>query len=256
MTSDSADDKFNLVFRGQLAKGVDLAVVKRNLGQLFKIDAGKVEAMFSGKPVVLKRGLSSDAANKYRVAIKKAGALVELVVDAPIKPRGKASFGVPAQAASTPSTVPDMGAIPGTESGLGVIPGTQSADAAGSEGKSGIRAPNWQLAPLGADLLQPQEKPHQPPVEVDTSDLSLRDTAGNLLDDSEYTEAVEVSLDLGAYDLTEAGADVLRPEERKPLLKVDIDISGLSLGKAGETLAPSKPTPPPAPDVSKISLQD
>lgn len=258
MTSDSAEEKFNLVFRGQLVKGVDTAVAKRNLGQLFKIDAGKVEAMFSGKPIVLKRGLSADVANKYRVAIKKAGALVELVFDAPAKPRGKAQFGEPQPASNSATTsASNLGAIPGTESGMGVIPGTQPMSPASAEETDGLRAPNWQLAPLGADMLLPQEQYQPAPVEVDTSSLSVRDAAaGNLLDDGEYTEHVDVELDLGAYDLTDAGTDVLRPDERQPPIKVDIDISGLSLGKPGDTLAPVKPAPPPAPDVSNIRLQE
>lgn len=113
MSDDFNSEKYDLVFSGQVVKGVDLAVAKKNIGQLFKLDAKKVEALFSGKKVVLKRGLNMDAAGKYRVAIKKAGALVELVMQQPVAPsRGKAVFGEPPAAGGSPGP----GAIPGTGS--------------------------------------------------------------------------------------------------------------------------------------------
>jgi len=50
-------ERFNLVFSGDLARGADLAQAKKNLGRLFKISDEKVEALFSGKAITLKKNL-------------------------------------------------------------------------------------------------------------------------------------------------------------------------------------------------------
>lgn len=256
MSDDFNSEKYDLVFSGQVVKGVDLAVAKKNIGQLFKLDAKKVEALFSGKKVVLKRGLNMDAAGKYRVAIKKAGALVELVMQQPVAPsRGKAVFGEPPAAGGSPGP----GAIPGTGS-MGTIPGTGPSSATsagfGARGAAAADEDGFGLAPPGADLLQPQERKEAPVVEVDTSGLSVRAEGGNLLDDSEYRSTPERELDLSDYDLAEPGADVLKPEERRIQKPVEVDVSGLSAAAPGENLAPPRPAPPPAPDVSGIELVD
>jgi ribosomal protein L7/L12 len=51
-----------------------LETAKENLARLFKSDASKIEALFSGQPVVLKRDLSDDEADKYLRALHGAGA--------------------------------------------------------------------------------------------------------------------------------------------------------------------------------------
>ncbi len=239
MNSQSENETYKLVFRGVLAKGVDAKSAKRNIGQLFKIDAKKVDAMFSGKPTVLKRQLTLDVANKYRVAIKKAGALVdvELQQAAP----AKATYTLP----SEPQAEKVPGAIPGTEASV-----TEQA-ASTEQAEEG-----FQLAPVGADLLEFSEKRKVQPRELDTSSLSLKEQSGNLLNADEYEIVEGLTLDFDGLNLAEPGADVLRPEERKNPKVQQVDTSALSLAKPGATLAPAKPSPPPAPDVSKIKLVD
>ncbi|WP_075184949.1 hypothetical protein [Teredinibacter haidensis] len=237
-------EKYDLVFRGDLAKGVEQAVAKRNLAQLFKIDAVKVDALFSGKAVVLKRNLSLDAASKYRVAIKKAGALVELSQQQArkVKPQGRATFAVP----ESPAGSAEMGAIPGTES--------VAADADAVAAKAD--AQGFELAPPGVYLLAVGEQKIVEAVDIDISGLSLRENDGNLLSDDEYVRDVAADFDLPEIDLAEAGADVLRPEERKIVEAVAVDLSGMSLASPGEKLAPEKPAPPPPPDISGITLKE
>ncbi len=276
------DEKYNLIFRGVLAKSVEPAEAKRNLGQLFKIDSAKVEALFTGKPVVLKRGLTLDVATKYRVAIKKAGALVdvEMQTSTPVKPAGKAAFTVPAVESTADKS---LGTIPGAGTDLGAIPGTSPAsvhmaavpqvtatiEPADGEAPAAVPVTEpsplphveelgaaFTLAPVGADLLKPEEHSQVAAVVVDTSGLSIKAASGNLLEPTEYRQDDALALDLSGFDLAEAGADVLKPEERKTVEPVEVDITAISLAEPGGNLASPKPAPPPAPDVSGISLED
>lgn len=246
-----SEEKFDLIFKGELAKGVELAIAKKNIAQLFKINAEKVDALFSGKAVVLKRGLNADAANKYRVAIKKAGALVDLAINQPVQTRGKASFGEVSSASSqitAPGAIP--GTIPGTQSSVPTTAAAQKEVSVAEQSSSGLT-----IAPAGSDLLQPSERAALPEVEVNTSAISLRENDGNLLDDSEYTQQPEVDFSFDEYDLAEPGADVLKPEERKKVTAVAVDTSGLEMGNLGENLAPPKKPAPAPPDTSGISLE-
>jgi len=69
-----SDARFHVVFTGELVKGADPDTVKANLGRLFKMDAAKVEKLFSGQPVILKKDADQATAMKFRAALKQAGA--------------------------------------------------------------------------------------------------------------------------------------------------------------------------------------
>ncbi len=58
------DKRYDLYFAGEILPDADLAAVKINLAQLFKADSAKIEALFSGKPVALKRNLDTISAKK------------------------------------------------------------------------------------------------------------------------------------------------------------------------------------------------
>ena len=279
-----SDEKFDLVFKGELAKSVEKATATRNLAQLFKIELAKAELLFSGKATVLKRNLDFDVASKYRVAIKKAGALVELVPCArsagaaqvkpqvsgqQSRPQGKAVFGardvendVSVAANNTPAAAePPQRNIPeeNDSSGLRVVDPAVLEQAQASRPEASpppIEAPDFGLSAVGDDLLQASEKRTYEEAAVDVSALTLKEAEGTLLNDDEYEEFVPLPIDVEAFDIAPAGADVLKPEERKKEEVASIDVSGLSVAEAGGNLAPPKPAPPPAPDTSKITLAE
>lgn len=66
--------RFKIVFDGALMPQMPLETAKENLARLFKSDTSKIDALFSGQPVVLKRDLSDDEADKYLRALHGAGA--------------------------------------------------------------------------------------------------------------------------------------------------------------------------------------
>ncbi len=70
------DTRFKIVFTGELMPEAALDTVKDNLARLFKSDRDKIDALFTGNPVALKRDLSDAEADKYVGALQNAGAKV------------------------------------------------------------------------------------------------------------------------------------------------------------------------------------
>ncbi|MGB1221819.1 MAG: hypothetical protein ACPG43_09785, partial [Alcanivoracaceae bacterium] len=68
-----------IIFTGQVQDGHDREQVKQRFSQLFRInDPARLEKLFSGQPITLKKDLDGDSARKYQAAIIKAGALVAI----------------------------------------------------------------------------------------------------------------------------------------------------------------------------------
>lgn len=68
--------RYKIVFDGQLMPEMTLDTVKDNLARLFKSDQSKIDALFSGSPVALKRDLAETEADKYLAVLQNAGAQV------------------------------------------------------------------------------------------------------------------------------------------------------------------------------------
>lgn len=70
---------YEIVFSGESLPGASPDQVKNNLARLFQADAQRIELLFSGRRLVLKSNLDAAAAEKYRVTLERAGALVTVV---------------------------------------------------------------------------------------------------------------------------------------------------------------------------------
>lgn len=70
------DTRYKIVFTGELMPTAALDAVKDNLARLFKSERDKIDALFTGNPVALKRDLSDAEADKYVGALQNAGAKV------------------------------------------------------------------------------------------------------------------------------------------------------------------------------------
>lgn len=68
------ETRYKIVFDGTLMPQTPLETAKENLARLFKSDLARIEALFSGQLVVLKRDLSEGEADKYLQALHNAGA--------------------------------------------------------------------------------------------------------------------------------------------------------------------------------------
>lgn len=73
-----SENLFSIIFKGELHAGHDAQRVQDNLCQRFKLPREKVQRLFNGEPVVIKKGLTHAQALKYVEAFESAGAKVLL----------------------------------------------------------------------------------------------------------------------------------------------------------------------------------
>jgi membrane associated rhomboid family serine protease len=72
------EERFKIVFRGELAYGFTAEEVKTNLQNLCRFDRPGVERLFTGKAMTLKSGLDAAEARRYKAALDKTGAVVSV----------------------------------------------------------------------------------------------------------------------------------------------------------------------------------
>lgn len=69
---------YGIVFSGDVCEGVSTEEARDNLARLLRIqDAARLDRLFNGKPVVLKKGLDETQANRYEQALRQAGVRCE-----------------------------------------------------------------------------------------------------------------------------------------------------------------------------------
>ncbi len=77
----------SIVFSGKIRDGATQEETRRNLAEMFKIgDSAILERVFSGKPVILKKGLDENEARKQEMILYMAGAVCEVRVAPPPAP--------------------------------------------------------------------------------------------------------------------------------------------------------------------------
>lgn len=181
-----SDARFNLVFTGELVAGASADAVKQNLAKLFKLDAARVEAMFSGKPVILKKDADQATAMKFRAVLRQAGAqcrmepVAEVAPVVPASPAAPAPVAEPSEAAQ-PAQQGDAIAQPSAEP-ASRQPVTQAAadmDMVGTirTGGTGFSG-EFDVAPPGADIADKVEGPA--PIVPDVSGMSLAPPGADL----------------------------------------------------------------------------
>jgi len=170
------DIRIDVYFRGEIAPGHSLTAVRERLKTLFKIDDARIDVLFFGRPVPIRRNLDADTARRYQQTLGQAGALVEL---RPAENAGSA--GQPLAPAVPPPTAARAPAVPHPADGS-------------------TAATEWTLTPLGADLLNPEER----------------------------AQAVAAVVP-GDFQIEPAGVDLLHPQERRPWKVAAIDTSALDL---------------------------
>ncbi len=74
---------YDIIFSGQLLEGCDLEIARQQIAKIFRANEAQLDKLFSGNPVVIKSGADDETATKYRLAFRKAGAIVEIRLSAP-----------------------------------------------------------------------------------------------------------------------------------------------------------------------------
>ena len=179
------DARYHIVFSGQLVAGSDRATVEANLGRMLKVEGERLQALFSGRPVVLKKNADQATAMKLRAMLKQAGAQCEMrPVDAGqgATPPSSPAVSAPAEAAGAVEGETDKQMVGTIRTGGTGFSGPWQVAEVGAEiapgdAEPGPEAPDishLSMAEVGEDVLT--EKPRKPtPVQVNIDHLSLSD---------------------------------------------------------------------------------
>ena len=194
-----AEKRFAVVFSGQIVDGADGAQVRKNLANLFNVEAAKIEAMFSGKPVLIKKDLDEAKARGYQAALAKAGAVVEL---AATKSPGESD----GDSRGAPNAAPPQAAAQQEESAPPQPP----------------QAPDLTIAEVGVMLV---EHTPVPPADFDTTQFDLAEVGVTLV---EYEPVPPANFDTSGMELAPPGEQLV---EHKKVPPAEFDTSALSLSE-------------------------
>lgn len=221
-----SDERFDIVFGGELLAGFAPATVADNLARLFKATPETVARLLDGGTHTLKRNVDAGTAAQYRGAMERAGARALL---RPLAPE-----------AATPSAGLDL-APPGGEL---LAAHERRPDTVVEVDTSHIR-----LASAFATTAA-EERPL--PGAPDTSHISIAAVGADLLPER-ATATPPPAPDTSAITLAEPGA-VLGPRDVAQPIVVP-DISHISLAPPGAPLEELRPERRAAtPDISALEL--
>lgn len=176
---------YEIAFAGQVVPGAPLEQVKANLARLFQADEQRIALLFSGRRVVIKSGLDAAGAEKYRATMERAGALAivqalqveEVEMAPPPAPAPAAPAAAPARSGSARVIPRDeyMAAFSDVEApDFGIAPvGADLQDAKAEAPAPAVDLSQFSLAPVGSDMGQAKAAPSAPPP--DTSHLKLQE---------------------------------------------------------------------------------
>ena len=156
---------FEIVFQGQVKAGVAPEQARARLGQLFQVGDQQLDTLFSGRRIVIKQSLEAAAAERYRQAIERAGAVCAIV------PMDSAE--VEAAVPQPPPAAPSAAQEESPRSSAAVIPRDEYMAAF-----AGVQAPDFGIAELGADLQD--EYADHTPLPLDLSAFSLAPPGADL----------------------------------------------------------------------------
>ena len=291
--NDASESTYDLLFRGELLADADLTTAQTTLAALLKLDDVRLQQLFSGANVMIRRAADRATAARFQSLFRQAGARLRVMpvaptaspttVDhaAPQPPTGKLSLAArlaaqeaaaaPVSSGATHSTgvayTPtrasaagatdaavarsSVGSASASATALGPIPPAQVRDVPPALRRTAkVRIPNYELAPVGADLIDEDERETAPSVLIHTDHLGLA-AAGGLIPNlgasirqmpmvqvpdldiapvgvllGELTEFVELPLDLSAYSLAPVGARLGHAQTPATLV---LDLSHLTL---------------------------
>jgi hypothetical protein len=181
---------YAIVFKGEILDGADSAAVQQKIGAMFKADAAKLAALFSGKPIAIKKNVDEATANKFIAAFAKAGAKAyvknmaapapapqqETITAAPTSSGDEVSYNPDADASlrEAPQTVVNLQA--GSLEGLSMSEPTEFlVDPAPADFTPAPEAIEADLAAEGTTIPPPPKDTTPPP---EPGDWGLSDGAG------------------------------------------------------------------------------
>ena len=217
-----ATGNYRVIFSGKIIEHADIDMVKNNVARVFSLPPERIEKLFSGKRIVLKKDIDQATAERYQTTLQRAGALCEVVTTPQDNPEPKTQ-----QAAMSV-------AEPGSQIG-------EHHEVAAAK----IDTSDLDMAAPGITLVESQSVPE---ANIDTGDIDMAEVGIILAEPKEFVEA---DINTSGLDMAEAGVVLVEAEE---FLQAEFDLQGLSMDEAGATLVEPKAIPDANIDTSDLSL--
>lgn len=222
---------FDAYLTGQLTPDTEPDAAAQRLAQLFKTTPQAMRALLTGKPLLLKRGLTREAALKYRQALQSAGVLVAF------RPQQAVSA-----AAAPPAVATPLSLAPSQTELL-------RPDERAPQTQTHIDISGLSLAPLAPAPAAAPVSPPTPPI----SHLTLAPAGSEVLTAEERAVDTVSLVEPGAWSVAEAGAVLAATTEPAPPPAVTIDHLTVAAPEA-ELLQPDeRRSPAPAYQLRKAT---
>jgi len=235
-----AQGTYQVIFSGKIIEHADLDMVKTNVARVFSLDTDKVEKLFSGKRLVLKKDIDQSTAERYKVTLQRAGALCEIEDSAAEQAQQPITVSPEAVPQETATPVePDEAVGPSIAPvGITLIESDPVPDA-------NIDTGTMDMAEVGITLA---ESDPVPDANIDTSGMDMDEVGVQLV---EPESVPDVDIDTSALDMDEAGTTLIESQE---FVEAEFDLAGMTMDAPGEQLVEHEAVPDADIDTSKISL--
>lgn len=230
------------------------------MAQLFKLDDAKLAAIFSGKPMALKKDCDAATAEKFKAVLTKAGAEVEIrsqqAAPSPAPPPPTKPV-APSKPPMAPPNPPP--AAPNNSGELKVAPVgmvmSEQERAAQRKPPVQVKIDHIALEKRANSFMVAEENPVAKRPEIQAPDFGIAPAGGDLLKPDEKRVYEELQLDLSSYQVAELGADILPEEDKIPLPVMEIEELTADLAPVGSEMGQiKKAPPPPAPNTDHLKL--
>jgi hypothetical protein len=225
---NAMDDRYRLVFRGEVLDNQHPAVVKKRLTDALKLTDEQAEKLFAGTSVVVKQEADAKTAARYQGLFKQAGGRLRVV------------------------PVGDSAASALSAAGNGNPRGAPVASGAEASGKAGGQRDEIDISHL--EVLPPHHAPvdFAPKQEILAPDYSLAKLGVNIVE-PRPVETLELTVD---FELAELGA-LIPSLTQQVVMTVNMDELAFEVAEVGADIGePATESPAVAPDVSHLSLVD
>jgi len=248
--------RFDIFFSGKIIADKDPEAVREEIGRIFKVQGSKLDNLFSGTPVKVKKNVDVRIASQYRETFRNAGALID------IKPSVSEEVGAdeePEEDRVITSVPEDLFPAPVQDKASNTIelmPANSGdlEDCAPEVAPAEI--PDISTLNISTSERLVEESPAPAPPMIDISQLSAEPAnTGTLEDCAEEIEFTQLP-DISTMDLSDEGETL---DDSSFVEPPDIDTSSLSVAPANtgslEDCAEEKEAIK-IPDISKIKLAD
>jgi len=192
---------YSVIFDGQKVPDSELFIVKQRLKEVFKADRARIETLFAGKPVSIKRNLSREEAIKYQHMLKSMGIEVTLATS------GSAS------SADTAKPAREQRLFSLAPLGSDLLEANQQQ---GQNSLENVSIEYLKLAPQQGDLVQASERTQTPdvPLSDEYTEWDLSSAGQDLLKQSEKQNWQAADIDTSEITFADTRSPLAPPSKK------------------------------------------